>query len=483
MNLKNTLFMALVLAVMAVFIFRVEIPEGERKERESFVLKMAPDDKVSFIKIVGEKESFAFRKVQKEAGTDTWQLDGLADAQLDQSAITTMVKGLQDFKNDSPIAQSDLAKDLTVYGLSSPLATIEVGEGDAKVIIRFGKSNDFIGKRYVQSVSADGTSQVILADDVLFEAAKKQKNDFREKNPIQFPDFSVSRLTLENPKDKKRIVLTQEQSKWQMIEPVAAPVDESAVSAFFRDLRGLKAAEFIDNVSDRAAYQLDAPGLQIEIGFSADKKPLLLAVSDVASSEGENAKHALYLSLGGTTVIKTTEGRVLTLSRTPLDFRTKKLFQLDVDAITKLSVTEGASASSTPLVLEQQNGTWKVNGKEGDIVFIRQLLSDLSEIEAVDFPVEAVKEQEFQNPVAQFQVLLKDKAGKESTRELIVGSEVKVPSGGKGYLAVEKGNFQAAFIISQATLEKLTPREEALLKPSTPPQPLEGSTTPVAAQQ
>ena len=473
MNLKNTLFMAVVLAVIAVFIFRVEIPEGERKERESFVLKKIPDDKLAFIKLIGEKDSFVFRKAKNESGIDAWQLEGLADAQLDQSAVTAIVKGLQDFKSDAPINSDEVAKDLSVYGLNSPTASIEVGEGEGRTAVRFGKSNDFIGKRYAQILAADGSSQIILADDVLFNAAKKEKSDFREKNPVQFPDFSVSRLTIESPQEKRRMVLTQTEGVWKIIEPVQALADDAAVAAFFRDLRGLKVAEFIDNVTDRSTYRLDAPALQIEIGFSGDKKPLLVAVADAPSTEGEVTKKALYLSLGGQSVFKTTEGQVLTLRRTPLDFRNKKPFQLEVDSISKLMLSTAFENTPRVLMLEKQEDSWKVNGAEGDVVFVRQLLSDLSAVEAVDFPLFEISEKDFETPLAKFQITVKDNAGKESVRELLVARELDVPSGGKGFLACEKGKLQDAFLISRSSLEKLTPLEETLKKQLATPAPLE----------
>lgn len=467
--------MAVVLAVMALFILKVELPEGERKERESFVLRKMPDEKLTYVKLIGEKENFAFRKVGSEGKAASWQLDGTPEAQLDQSAVTALVKGLQEFKTDTAISADEVAKDLSVYGLGSPSAAIEVGEGGDTTVIKFGKSNDFIGKRYAQIGSADGASQIILVDDVLFNSVKKSKSDFREKSPIQFSDFSVTKVTLESPRDKTRMVLSQSDGVWKITEPVQADADVKSVEAFFRDLRGLKVAEFIDGVADRSSYGLDVPGLQIEIGFTGDRKPLLVAVADAPVAQDAKAKKSLYLSLGGSSVFKTTEGQVLTLRRSPLDFREKKLFKLAIDSVTKVDLKVVHKGISRTFSIEGSRESWKVNGGEGDAVFVRQLLTDISEIEAVDFPLLPLKETDLANPVVEVKVSVKDKEGKENIRELLIGREIEIPSGGRGYLAAERNAIHNGFIVSQETIEKLSPSEESLKKAATTPVPLETS--------
>jgi hypothetical protein len=100
------------------------------------------------------------------------------------------------------------------------------------------------------------------------------------------------------------------------------------------------------------------------------------------------------------------------------------------------------------------------------------MINDLAFLEATDFPSSNEGDFGFNNPTQKFEVTLKDNQGKETKRELIIGKQTNIASGGKGYFAVDASQMQLPFILSEANVNKLMPKKESLLKPEVTPLPL-----------
>jgi hypothetical protein len=482
MSFKNSLVMAVLLALVSVFIFRVEIPDSERRERDSFVLNKVDDKEISSIRVSLEgANTFDLKRKEKtaEGESSAWFIEGLPDAPLDSSKVTALLRALQEFKSDAAIPSNEVSQDKGVYGLGDKSTTVTVRTGEQDAVIRFGKLNDFIGKRYIE-VSKNGISQLVMGDELLHAAAHVARDDYREKNPVQFSDFAVKRVVIEYPKDSLRIVLSQEAGDWKVVEPVDAPADATAINEFFRNLRGFKAERFIDGISDQSKYSLDKPDARFEILFSDEtRRPIRATIaqedrslrdSDASSEE----KTALYLSVEGGTVFESRSAMLAQLKTTVFNLRKKKLFDFDVDQVQKVIFSGAGLSEDQKMSLESVNGGWKVNSAEADPVFVRQVLSDLSALEAIDFPRPGVdpKTMGLGQPFVQVQIILKANDGKVTERALQVGAALTTAKNEQGRYMLDSNQPAVPWIISQESLLKRIPKQEQLKKLEATPAPL-----------
>ena len=144
-----------------------------------------------------------------------------------------------------------------------------------------------------------------------------------------------------------------------------------------------------------------------------------------------------------------------------------------MDLVQKLNYQ---ATNASGINLHKEGTNWKINDKLGDSVFILQLLNDLSLLEATDFPQDLKGDFGFSQPKARFDITLVANAtaseNKESLRSLIIGKSANIPSGGKGYYAIDNDKPQLPFIITEEAFEKLVPKAEALVKVESTPQPL-----------
>ncbi len=352
---------------------------------------------------------------------------------------------------------------------------MEVISNNEKTAIEFGKLNEFIGKRYASITGAGNQSEIILADEALFKASAKPVEDFRDKNPIQFSDSELKQVAAEW--NGVRMVVLQEGTEWNIKEPVQAPADFSAVIEIVREIRGFKAAEFIDTAPDLSAYNLNAPQMKVEFTFQTDRKPLtVLASAGTAPKAGDKnsaAKQPMFFSIGGKTIYKSADNALPKIIKPLRDFRQRQLFTFETDTVTKLEIVEsGGNSSKAPMVMEHVGTSWKVNGQDGDAVFILQLINDIAVIEAADFPDSAQKDFGFQSPQRRFILTMKDRDGKVSTRELTIGKSANMPGGGKGYFAQDSAHPDAPFMLAEAVVQKLAPKLETLRRSAATPAPL-----------
>lgn len=475
MSFKNTLLMAVVLAIVALFIFRVELPESERIEREQFLLRKAEDAQIRRISISSSSGAFVFTRPTNAGEKSGWALEGVPEAVLDTASVSALIGALQSFKSDSVIPVAERAVDYTVYGLKEPSLKMEIESSGTKTAIEFGKLNEFLGKRYAQVTPARGPVELMLADDVLYKAAAKPIAEFREKNPIQFSDTELRQVIADW--NGARIVFALEGTAWKIKEPVIADADFESVIGVVREIRGFKAAQYFDGVSDQAKYHLDAPQMKVEFSFSDSRKPIVVMASAGKPPSGEGKAQAggepMYFSLGGTTIYQSAENPLAKIIKPLREFRQRQLFTFEADSVSKLEIIERAGNSSMPpLVMENVGTKWMVNGVEGDAVFILQLINDLAVLEAADFPLPSQKDFGFDSALRRFTLTMKDAQGAVQTRTLTIGKSTAIPSGGKGYFALDSQHTDAPFILTEAAVQKLTPKPEALRKSVATPAPL-----------
>ena len=238
------------------------------------------------------------------------------------------------------------------------------------------------------------------------------------------------------------------------------------------NLRSLRAVDFIDDIAGHfTEYHFDKPDLKVVVNFKESSKRGALEMSISRGAAGDAANPPAYVLLQGKPSLYKLESDPIASIFKPLnEFREKQLFQFAVDQVVQLDVEREDAA---PLALIKSGEKWTVNGKEADSVFALEALKKLSGLEASSFPVEN-RDYGFGAPrlkaIVRFAAAADGKAQKE--RILVVGAAAEpAVESGKSYFA-GADDLLIPFIISQQTLDKITPKEEVLIKSQNAPEPL-----------
>lgn len=488
MNLKKTAALAFLAGALLLYVFYFEIPRGERKLEKEKLFANLSRDRIESIAIQNKSGSFtlvnsepvkqAADSQDKETGAEParlakWQLGDLQGADIDRGTLNTLLASLVDLRIYDPIPDPDAEKDPAVYGLSSPEITLTLKDPDGSTEIRLGKKNEYLQKRYL---SASGRSGIYLVPEALYTAAGKSRTDFRNKGPIEFSDGDLSEIILQSGEQRIR-VKSAEQGKWQIAEPLDAPASPTAISSLTMNLRNLRAVDFEDDLAGKfSQYHFDRPDYRVQLAFKDESRRsgLDLALSIVAGEKPEDSV-AFMLVQGKPSLYKLGSNPAGSIFKPVDELREKKFLQFDADQVVRLDAQiEGAGTLS----LLKTGDKWNVNGKEADAVFVRELLNGISQLEAAAFPGET-GDFGFDAPRLRADIhFAADKDGKEPAgRSLVIGKAVPADTEEEKTYFAGVDDLKMPFIISQKTLDRITPREESLLKTQATPEPLKAEST------
>lgn len=500
MSLRKTLILGALLVGVLFYILWVEIPgEAERAKRDVVFNELSKEE-IETIEIQRAGESYTLKntapkssskeEVKGPAATQhdpdffkKWELSDVKGSELDSAALNGLLSALSDFRSGSALPKNEISEDLAVYGLKEPEVSVKVNAGNRELAVSFGKENEYLSKRYAKITgyqpvqeSSQPSSDIFLMASGLYAATNKSKLDFRKKTPLEYLDSNVKSIELIEKNGKLKLESTGDFA-WRIVEPLSLKAGNAPISELHREIRNLRAAEFIDgdhlNLAD---YGLDNPALTLKINFKETVKtnPIEAQLGVLKTTKDGKTEEKTYFSVTGKpSVFKLSDNPVTRIFK-PVDaFREKKQFKFLPEEVEQLHFTKGDS----PLVLTKSGNDWKVNDKNADETFVRQLLKDLSDLEAKDFP-QASEDFGFGNPILKVNVRLREKTppnpgAQESPasekplspneRVLVIGRQD--PQSKNYYATVDDQGEQ--FLVGEDVLKRITPKEEALVKVET----------------
>lgn len=480
MHVNKTIILALILTGFLLYIFKVELPsEEETIKREKVFHDLVPGQ-LKAIEIKNEKGTFTLENLKPVSKEDAakglgnepldvsqWRIKELPQARLDRATVDSFVSALFALKPDSSIEEKDLESDLGVYGLKDPTVVIRLDADGQQMTVKLGKKNDYVAKRYVKVEGVADKSDLGLYPDTLMSLVNKPRDDFRHKNPVEFVDNDLQEVKLTSNSQVLQFKRGAE-NKWDMSEPFQCLASTEELTSLFRELRALHASEFVDG-ADFAKLKLDKPDYRaVLVHKDGTKQELSLSVAP-KDKEIESA----YFTLGENgAAYKMLENPLKKLFKPAEQYREKKLFVFPTESVKKANFT---FVDADGIVLERTGAEWTVNGKKGDPVFVKQVLDNLAQLSAVDFPNEN-RDAGFAKP--RLKVELEFQAGtKPEKRTLVVGTETRTGGSSEPRFFAGVDELTAPFIINEADLKRITPHEEALLKaePTPIPEPTAGS--------
>lgn len=462
MSFKKTLVFAIALAAIVFYIRSYELPQQEAEEKKDKIFKDLSAEEVATVTVHRGSENFTLinsnphapkpQDIENEVEDSsdelsgkkeeplTWKLQDAPAAMLDPGRVSSLMSSIASLTSTQTIAAPDVESDKKTYGLDVPEVELTVsGKGETKTL-RFGKQNEFLGKRYLE---IQGDPQLYLVSESLFEASNKSKNDFRDKTPVTFTDDSVQSLSI--VKDKTSIELVRgDKPQWKMTQPIPATGSSFAVYHIFRNLRNLQVENYIDAPGDIASYGLNAPVMTIGLkGKDLDTKV----------SFGVKGDKKYFQLNGAGSVYETKVDLDQSFLSEPNLLREAQLFRFDTYFAQKI-VIEPKGGKKLELVKDKES--WKLGDKEADAPFVRQYLKTLSDTKADTFPSKD-GEASFTSPELKVTVTIKGEDDKLTEEALIIGQKR-----GERYAAMVNGSNEP-FYISLDTFKDLHISEELLL--------------------
>ena len=452
MSVRKMIALAAVLLGLLLYIFQYELPKEKETEAAQQLFRDLKEAQVKSIEI--DKGTRIVMLMNR--GSGNWELSSRPGVPLEAATVDAVVSPLLALKLDGAIPKEEEEADRNVYGLGSPEMTMKVVHDRGETQISLGKKNDFVLKRYL---SVAGNERIYLIPDSLFSAADKTEKDFRKKNVVAFSDFDVKKFSVQKDTDK----VTGERGEggeWKLVEPVAATGSREKIADLLRELRDLKADEFIDFAgSDREAllkeHHLDTPELTATLELKSGAS-IVLKARDVADANDPEKVHTEF-SAANLPFIGIVNTPVLgRIAIGPDDLRERRLFSVGGDVIRKAEIERPGQPT---LTLELVKDTWKLGARDADQAFVQQFFKDAQDLLAVAFPLSGVSEDYgFASPTLKitFWTVPYGSDEKPSPKTLVIGKETP-----QAYYAAA-GDLHEPFMIAKDSLKSISPTEEAL---------------------
>ncbi|MBY0276707.1 DUF4340 domain-containing protein [Candidatus Binatia bacterium] len=386
MRFRNTLILAVVVALLGAYVVWVEKPAMEREEQESKLLDF-DNAKVTGLSIETAKGKVDLVRADPGGWTIT--------APRPMAADTVAVDGILDTIKSADVKKrlDEKPADLAPFGLDKPESTVVLtlaGGGSRK--LAFGKKTPIGGSAYARR--DDEPTVLLTADNVRAMMQRGGLDDLRDKSVVSFTDNDVKSVTISGVEGEPT-VLTKDGNEWSVTAPLHAKADASQVRSLLASLRSLRATGFVDGVATPpdAKYQLSPPRLTLELVLAPDdtKKTLL-----IGGATEEPAKKEIYAqTLPGDTVYVVGSHLYSIAAKRAMDFRDKTVLALAKD---KIRAVTSERRDGAGFRLEKRDDTWSVAdaGTTGVKEFLlSRFVDDLRELKGTDIASETGPRPEF----------------------------------------------------------------------------------------
>lgn len=386
MRFRNTLILAIVVALLGAYVLWVEKPAMEREEQESKLLDFAPDE-VTGLSIETGKGKVELVK----AAPGGWKITAPREIAADQVAVD----GVLDTIGGAEVKKKldDEPADLAPFGLDKPESTVVLTlEGGGTKKLSFGKKTPIGGSAYVRR--DDEPTVLLTVDNVRAMMQRGGLDDLRDKSVVSFADGDVKSITIGGVEGEPT-VLTKDGNEWNVTSPIRVKADASQVRSLLASLRSLRATGFVDGVGTPPdpKFQLSPPRVTVEMTLAPDdaKKTLL-----IGGATDEPAKKEIYAqTLPGDTVYVVGSHLYSIAAKRVMDLRDKTVLVLDKDKVRAVTSERSDGASFR---LEKKDDKWAVAdaGTTGVKEFLAsRFADDLRELKGTDIASETGPRPEF----------------------------------------------------------------------------------------
>ena len=240
--------------------------------------------------------------------------------------------------------------------------------------------------------------------------------------------------------------MSKQGEQWEIVDRGKTKADADEIKRFLRLVRNFKVKKFLDeNPESLKEYGLDAPSARLTLEPGKESEPLTLLVGNKIEGEGFYGKVE-----GANNVVLFGFQLVETLSKKPVDFMPKALFDFKQENVSRIHLRTG---DEKILLVRNKEDGWaiiKPIQADADSSTINSLLFDLKSARVKEFINTSIKKPELFGLDSAKKVLTVD-LGDDKSWTLELGNK---SGDGKHYFGRRAGEA-LIFTISSDTTDKL----------------------------
>jgi uncharacterized protein DUF4340 len=441
MKFKGTLWMAAAFLGIVLYYYLVDVPAEKKQQRDqerAEKILLFEIDQVEEFRLVKKDQTLHL----KHTTPDTWELLTPVKAKADGQTVNAFLSFLQSARYSRTV--EDSAKDLNVYGLQAPSLTLRLQLKDqSEKTLLVGDDHPMTQDLYVQQAEQN---KVLLATAKRSDL-DKSLFDLRDKSLLDFKVDEVSKINFLNK--GTLFLLTKQNEQWVIANGIKAKGDPGDIKSFLKKVQKFQVKRFIDESPESLTqYGLDAPPAQLTLETTGENKTAMtLLVGSKLNEEGFYGKVK-----GAKNIVLFGNQLVTTLSKQPVDFISKTLFEFEEKDVSKIQLR--TQEEDIVVARNKQDAShWAIKKpieSDADSATVNSLLFDLKGARVAEFVKTSLKSPELYGLDDPSRVLTIDR-GNEKSWTLELGSK---SSDGKHFFASRTGDT-TIFMIAADTTDKL----------------------------
>jgi hypothetical protein len=449
MKFKGTLIWALILIVLAAFVYLYEIKGGRQRqvaEEEAKKLLPVKTETIDELTLRRPDETIVCRRTG-----DGWQITEPLNTAGDDAAIDRILQTLARAETSRTV--SDSAADLAPFGLDPPQVSVEIRSADGPIeTLQLGHKNPTGSHVYVRR---DGRPTVYLTDTPLLSEAQMDLFQLRDRRVLSFQQPEVRSLTLE--RGREQIEIVRDAGGWLLKKPLQVKADTDKIEGMLRKLSSAQVRAYVEEEPKHlSSWGLDRPELSVILTLGPESARKTLQIGDT-DDEGRYAR-----DLSREPVFVIPNDLFQELDTDLFDLRDKIVlnFQKDRTAEVELRFDE-----TTIVCRKDTSGQWQLAEPESTA-------ADRWEVESIIGTLAGLKAEEFvdQEPVdldryglsaPRLEAILRDDAG-QRIAWLRLGKKTE-----EGVYACD-ADGRPVVLVNVTTLTALSPKLENLKKKEAP---------------
>ena len=273
---KKTLFWFIVLIALGGVFFFYDKKEEEVKQLKEEQLKLLPtaEKEVSEFWINYIKEN---RQIKVVRENDAWQLVEPINVRGDAKAIEKLLTNVITARKDAVLFEKVEQPKLEELGLGDPEVEMGLKYANQETVIVFGERGPTNNVAYAMF---KGRPEIYRVHSDLKKEVSLDAYALRDKVILDFDPAKLRRLEIVK-KGTPRVVVEQNESKWNLLEPTAEMASMAKVLELLYGIKNGEIKAFADeSPTDLAKYGLSSPMLQLNIYQEKKEKPFVLMIGD-----------------------------------------------------------------------------------------------------------------------------------------------------------------------------------------------------------
>jgi hypothetical protein len=452
MSFRNTIILAIIVALFGVYLYNVEKPAMEREAAQSKLLDV---DRAKVTKLSLDS---AKGKLELARTGDQWQLVAPPKGAADTVTVDGIIGALVAAEVKKTVEEKP--GDLKAFGLDPPEASVVLTlDGGQIHKLAFGKKTPIGASAYARRGDEPA---VLLTTDAVRTAVQKDLTEVRDKTVLSFVDADVKEITIRGVEGEPT-VLRKDGNDWTLVSPLTAKADVAQVRSLLASLHSLRATAFVDDAGSPpdAKYQLSPPRVQVDLAIGADgaKKTLL-----VGGATAEPAKQEIYAQIvPGDTVYVVGAHLFSMVAKKAMDFRDKTVLAFDKD---KVRSVVAVRSDGDGFAIEKKADKWTLAdaGDAGVKEFVAaRLVDDLRDLKGVDIASESGPRPEFQLDHPQLTFTIAGDAGPLGTIRIAVVGE-----GAEKRILANADGSQTVYLLQDYVFQRVDKKRGDFLNVPTP---------------